>query len=163
MPFLSTLITALAATAYVVASPGSRRHGHEHFHSRIARAGGGDDAQYYNSTSNRTIVSEPEMRMMSASYKLRDSYTATNFFSTWSFFQGADPTHGYVNYVDSNTAWNEGLVSNAENQITMSVDSKNTATGPGRKSVRLTSNKAYNRGLFIADIAHMPGRLLFSD
>jgi hypothetical protein len=32
-------------------------------------------------------------------------------------------------------------------------------SGPGRKSVRLTSKKAYAKGLFIADICHMPGSI----
>lgn len=39
----------------------------------------------------------------------------------------------------------------------MGVDFKNVASGRGRSSVRLTSNKAYDSGLIIADIEHMPG------
>jgi beta-glucanase (GH16 family) len=41
----------------------------------------------------------------------------------------------------------------------MGVDSLTTLdpSGPGRKSVRIESKKSWNHGLFIADIAHMPG------
>ena len=39
----------------------------------------------------------------------------------------------------------------------MGVDHTNIATGSGRASVRLTSQKSYNHGLVILDLAHMPG------
>ena len=89
-------------------------------------------------------------------YSLVDTYTASNFFSDFSLFNGLDPTSGYVNYVSSlSTAQAEGLVNTDNNQIYMGVDytTVNPAS-PGRNSVRLTSNKAYTHGLFIADIAH---------
>ena len=37
------------------------------------------------------------------------------------------------------------------------VDHTNVASGAGRASVRVTSKKAHNHGLFILDLAHMPG------
>ena len=73
------------------------------------------------------------------------------------FQQGSDPTNGYVNYVDQNTALADGLINTSNNQIYIGVDSTNVATAPGRTSVRITSNKSYNHGLFILDLAHMPG------
>ena len=39
----------------------------------------------------------------------------------------------------------------------MGVDHTNVASGAGRASVRLTSEKSYNHGLVILDLAHMPG------
>lgn len=166
MPSINTLLLVLAATLAapsIVGAQASRHHRHADFHSK--RAGGIDDTNFYNSTSltNKTIETEPlatgsGFRTFAArSYKLIDSYTSSNFFNTWNFFQGPDPTHGFVNYVDQGTAWNEGLIGTENGQIRMSVDSRNRADDRGRKSVRLTSQKAYNRGLFVVDLAHMPG------
>lgn len=39
----------------------------------------------------------------------------------------------------------------------MGVDDTNVATGRGRNSIRIESKKIYNHGLFILDLAHMPG------
>lgn len=166
MPSINTLLLALVASLAAVSAQASHHHKHADFHKR---AGSPKDALHYNASSltNKTILTEPipappssegDFRTSaSLTYQLRDSYTASNFFSTWSFFQGADPTHGFVNYVDQGTAWNEGLIGTENGQIRMSVDSRNRADDRGRKSVRFTSNKAYNRGLFIIDLAHMPG------
>ncbi|KAE8148020.1 concanavalin A-like lectin/glucanase domain-containing protein [Aspergillus avenaceus] len=90
-----------------------------------------------------------------AAYTLKDDYgTGFTFFDQFSFFTGADPTNGFVKYVDRGTAQNTGLIS-AEGTY-MGVDHTNVA-GDGRPSVRITSNKSYNQGLFILDLAHMPG------
>lgn len=68
-----------------------------------------------------------------------------------------DPTHGYVNYVDQNTAQSSNLYKVQNGQVLIGVDSTNVASGRGRNSVRLTSNAAYTHGLVILDLAHMPG------
>jgi hypothetical protein len=96
-----------------------------------------------------------------AAYSLVDSYTASNFFSEFSLFSGGDPTNGFVNYQGSlSAAQSAGLVNTNNNQIYMGVDHTTVnPSSPGRASVRLTSNKAYTHGLFIADIAHMPGSI----
>lgn len=39
----------------------------------------------------------------------------------------------------------------------MGVDHTNVATRSGRSSVRITSTKSYNHGVFILDLGHMPG------
>ena len=70
-----------------------------------------------------------------------------------------DPTHGYVNYVDQNTAQSNGLYSVQNGQVIIGVDHQNKASGRGRDSVRLTSNAAYTHGLVVVDIAHMPGNV----
>ena len=38
----------------------------------------------------------------------------------------------------------------------MGVDSTTTASGRGRNSIRISSKKSYNHGLFVLDLAHMP-------
>ena len=93
-----------------------------------------------------------------SSYRQVDSYHAGNFFDNFNFFQGADPTHGFVNYQSRGDAQNQGLANNFNNQVYLGVDSNTVNPQGGRKSVRITSNKAYTHGLFIADIAHMPGK-----
>ncbi|KAE8351844.1 concanavalin A-like lectin/glucanase domain-containing protein [Aspergillus coremiiformis] len=93
-----------------------------------------------------------------AIYTLQDDYgTSAAFFDKFTFFTASDPTHGFVKYVDRSTAENTGLI-NAGGSIYMGVDHTNVASG-GRQSVRISSNNAYNHGLFILDLAHMPGSI----
>lgn len=95
-----------------------------------------------------------------AGYALQDDYMANggaNFFSMFSFFQGPDPTNGYVNYVDQGTASSNGYINTNNGQAYVGVDYTNVASGAGRNSVRLTSNSVYNHGLIVLDLAHMPG------
>lgn len=92
-----------------------------------------------------------------AQYNLVDSYTSSNFFSSFNFFTDSDPTHGYVSYQSQANAQSAGLINTNSNQIYMGVDHTTVnPASPGRKSVRVTSNKSYGHGLFIADISHMP-------
>jgi hypothetical protein len=71
--------------------------------------------------------------------------------------QDSDPTNGYVTYVDESTAESAGLIYASGNATYIGVDTTNVASGSGRQSVRLTSNTAYTHGLFVLDLAHMPG------
>ena len=111
-----------------------------------------------------------------ARYAIRDDYNPSTFFSLFNFFtvsvslslcasshwaffdqeQGPDPTHGFVQYVDEGTARNNALIQEHGDGIYMGVDHK-TVSSAGRASVRLESRNTYTRGLFIVDIAHMPG------
>jgi len=77
--------------------------------------------------------------------------------STKEIIQQTDPTRGYVSYVDSSTARDTGLISASGGSVYIGVDTRNPAWGAGRRSVRLTSHQAYNHGLVILDLAHMPG------
>jgi len=93
----------------------------------------------------------------SAGWVLEDDYNPSNFFDMFSFWTGADPTHGFVDYVDQADAQSAGLINTNNNGIYIGVDSTNQAPN-GRESVRITSNKVYNAGsLVILDLAHMPG------
>lgn len=90
-----------------------------------------------------------------AKYTLTDRFDNTNFFSSFSFFNESDPTHGFVKYVDGATANQLGLAGYAHNSIYLGVDHENITTD-GRLSTRVESHKNWTTGLFIADIRHMP-------
>jgi hypothetical protein len=96
--------------------------------------------------------------ILARSYTLKDDLTDDNyedFFNKFGFWTGDDPTNGYVDYVSADDAWSNGLLGNGGN-IYLGVDHVNVAGGSGRKSVRLTSNAAYDAGsLFVVDVPHM--------
>ena len=75
----------------------------------------------------------------------------------YSLSQSADPTAGYVNYVNQTTAANNSYINTDNGLVYIGVDSTNIAIGTGRDSVRIVSNAAYNYGLFTLDLSHMPG------
>ncbi|KAF4585708.1 Concanavalin A-like lectin/glucanase [Ophiocordyceps camponoti-floridani] len=90
-------------------------------------------------------------------YSLNVTYDQSNFFQSFDFFTGQDPTHGFVEYVDQTTARQAGLLGNTSSNIIMGVDHQTINPLNGRRSVRVTSKQSFTRGLFVADIAHMPG------
>jgi hypothetical protein len=66
----------------------------------------------------------------------------------------------YVNYVSSSTAQSSGLIQTVGSALYVGVDNSTVldyGTATGRNSVRLTGIPTYNGGLFVADLAHMPG------
>ncbi|KAK2748498.1 hypothetical protein FQN57_000631 [Myotisia sp. PD_48] len=74
---------------------------------------------------------------------------------------GPDPTHGFVKYIGENEARSTGLIEietryDGKEVVRMGVDNINI-TPDGRPSVRISSKKSYNYGLWIADFAHVPG------
>ncbi|KAF7868471.1 hypothetical protein EAF04_005002 [Stromatinia cepivora] len=96
-----------------------------------------------------------------AAYTLNQLYDHTNFFSEFSFFSDPDPTHGLVAYQNASAANKTALAGYTNNygvdSVYLGVDHTTVLSGnAGRASTRVTSNKAYNHGLFIADVAHMP-------
>ncbi|KAI4171318.1 MAG: hypothetical protein LQ346_008758 [Caloplaca aetnensis] len=98
-----------------------------------------------------------------ATYTLTDSYTASNWFSSFNFFSDKDPTNGFVQYKDLKSAAASGLVAisnpGAPNAaVYMGVD-HTTKDPAGRASVRLSSKKTYNHGLFVFDVEHNPGSI----
>lgn len=90
-------------------------------------------------------------------YTLTDDLSHKNFFHSFNFFSGRDPTEGFVQYQDMRGALAHSLISYKSNSssVIMGVDST-TSDAKGRASVRLESKKTWNHGLLIADIAHMP-------
>ncbi|KAH8663651.1 glycoside hydrolase family 16 protein [Tricladium varicosporioides] len=97
--------------------------------------------------------------LATASYNLVQTYDSSNFFSSFNFFTGSDPTHGFVSYQSQSSAQSMGLINTNNGKIYMGVDSKTLNPSAGRASVRVSSNRAFTHGLFIADIAHMPGSI----
>jgi Glycosyl hydrolases family 16 len=93
-----------------------------------------------------------------ANYAITDTYDHTNFFKQFDFFNGADPTHGFVKFAASASIANSsGLAGISNNAVYLGVDSTTVNPAGGRGAVRVTSKKAYTHGLIIADIVHMPG------
>ncbi|ORY23631.1 concanavalin A-like lectin/glucanase domain-containing protein [Naematelia encephala] len=91
----------------------------------------------------------------SSSWYLTDTWSGNSFFDNWNFWSYDDPTHGTVQYVDSGTAWNDGLVSISDGHAIMKVDTTETVSS-ARKSVRIHGNKVWTGGLVLMDAYHMP-------
>mmetsp|Transcript_84535 Transcript_84535/g.217769 ORF Transcript_84535/g.217769 Transcript_84535/m.217769 type:complete len:553 (+) Transcript_84535:87-1745(+) len=77
-----------------------------------------------------------------------------DFFSRWSFFTQPDPTHGAVFYYDQNTATAQGMITATADRIYMGADM--ISAGISRGSVRIESKEAFNAGLFVITLDHMP-------
>ncbi|KAK8136963.1 endo-1-3(4)-beta-glucanase [Apiospora sp. TS-2023a] len=94
-------------------------------------------------------------------YSIQDTYSGENFFDQFDYFTGFDPAQGFVHYVPKEQAQQLNLTHATANSAVMKVD---TSVGPGstpdastgRFSVRVSSKKQYNSGLFIFDIKHTP-------
>lgn len=93
-------------------------------------------------------------------YSLQDTYAGSGFFDDFDFFTGYDPTHGLVHYVPQATANSTqfNLTTATDTSAVMKVDTSDGVydTATGRYSVRITSKKQYNSGLFVFDILHSP-------
>lgn len=93
-------------------------------------------------------------------YKLFETWQGKNFLDYFNFHTGADPTNGFVTYLDHQAAKDAGLVKFTDSgSIYLGVDHKTklSSSGPGRDSVRIGTKKYYGESLIVADIAHMPG------
>ncbi|KAA1476410.1 2 beta-glucan [Dentipellis sp. KUC8613] len=97
-------------------------------------------------------------RSLAATYSLSDNFQGNAFFSDFSFQAIADPTHGRVNYVDQATAQSQGLATVSGSNFILRADDTTvlSASGPGRNSVRLQSNKQYSTHVAVFNIEHMP-------
>ena len=107
------------------------------------------------------LLVSPFISSTLAHYSLSQDYTGRAFFDGFDFFTDADPTNGHVKFIDkndANTTGIAGLMSGgfANNAVYLGMDAVQEAP-TGRRSIRVQSLKAFNRGLFIADIVHMPG------
>lgn len=89
-------------------------------------------------------------------YSLEDSYTSANFFDSFDFFTGADPTNGFVDYQSASAASASGLAGFSQNGIYLGADHTTANPTAGRASTRVSSKKAYTKMLLVADINHMP-------
>lgn len=91
-------------------------------------------------------------RLIFSQYTLQKDYFQTNFFDNFDFFDGADPTNGFVQY----TGQDDSLISSTSTNAVMRVSTEQS-TPNGRPSIRITSQEAYKTGLIILDLSHMPG------
>ncbi|KAI0042190.1 glycoside hydrolase family 16 protein [Auriscalpium vulgare] len=93
-------------------------------------------------------------------YTLEVKYQGNDFLdeNQWSYWDGADPSGGQAKYMSRKNAVNDGIAYvQADNVAVLKVDNTNDlAIGKARHSVRITSTKTYNGGLFIADFKAMP-------
>jgi hypothetical protein len=93
-------------------------------------------------------------------YALSDNYSGSTFFAKWNFWAQSDPTHGYVKYMTKANGVKAHLLSAAAGKPAfIGVDHKHVLnpSGTGRQSIRIETQKKYTHGLFILDLAHMPG------
>ncbi|MCJ1283511.1 hypothetical protein MMC26_002841 [Xylographa opegraphella] len=95
----------------------------------------------------------------SQAYTLVNNFNSANWMSSFQVQSIPDPTGGFVTYLTQAEAEADGLYKIQGNQVYFGVDNTHviSPTGPGRNSVRLQSNAAYNNALIIGDFAHMPG------
>ncbi|KAJ5925311.1 hypothetical protein N7454_007950 [Penicillium verhagenii] len=97
---------------------------------------------------------------VASQYELVETWQGQEFFDYFHFYTGADPTNGWVTYLDQASAESSGLVKVTDRgTVYIGVDHQTTlsTTGKGRDSVRVGTNKYYEHSLVVADIAHMPG------
>ncbi|KAI0799792.1 putative laminarinase [Irpex lacteus] len=96
--------------------------------------------------------------VFAATYSLSDTYQGSSFLSGFVHEAIADPTHGRVNYVDQATAVAQNLTYAHGNTFIIRADhtTKLSASGPGRNSVRIRSQKTYTTHVAVFDIVHMP-------
>ncbi|KAJ7725881.1 glycoside hydrolase family 16 protein [Mycena maculata] len=97
--------------------------------------------------------------LASQSYSIEDTYIGRDFFE-WDWYTGSDPTHGIVEYVDKATAmdFNLSVGKSSDTSFLMRADNVNNVppADPGRKSVRISSQRAYNDSVAVIDLWHMP-------
>jgi len=93
-----------------------------------------------------------------ASYDISDTFQGNSFFTGFHFFSDADPKHGRVNYVTKAQAQALGLAYVSGSNFILRADSSTTlsASGAGRNSVRIVSNKKYTTHVAVFNIQHMP-------
>jgi len=91
-------------------------------------------------------------------YTLQDTYSGADFFDQFEYFTGYDPSAGFVHYVPYETATSAqyNLTYASSSSAVLKVDTTDTDASTGRFSVRITSKKQYNSGLFVFDILNSP-------
>ncbi|KIP03264.1 glycoside hydrolase family 16 protein [Phlebiopsis gigantea 11061_1 CR5-6] len=92
----------------------------------------------------------------SSPWKLLQTYQGTSFFDDWNFTTGADLTHGFVTYVDENTAKSASLIDvNSAGNAVMRVETTPQVAGT-RQSVRVQTVRTYTGALIVMDSVHIP-------
>ncbi|KKO99151.1 hypothetical protein THAR02_08742 [Trichoderma harzianum] len=93
-------------------------------------------------------------------YFLSTTYAGESLLSNFNWFDGVDPSHGFVSYQNRQNAQVMGLyqIDDRTGVVRLGVDSTNyySVLDRGRPSIRLESKDTFDQGLFIADFLHMP-------
>ncbi|KAK0522848.1 hypothetical protein OC834_005852 [Tilletia horrida] len=85
------------------------------------------------------------------SWLQKSDIRGNQFLETYSFFSGADPTHGMVNYAQGPMlSWVDD-----NDRFNMKVDTHQHVSG-NRGSVRISSNYWVSDGVIIANVTHAP-------
>ncbi|KAJ7262238.1 hypothetical protein B0H12DRAFT_1104943 [Mycena haematopus] len=95
----------------------------------------------------------------SESYSIQDTYIGHDFLTwNWETFQTIEPTHGRTYYVDKSTALSLNLSVASIDTFLMRGDNINKVhpADLGRKSVRISSPRAYADSVIVLDLRHMP-------
>jgi len=94
----------------------------------------------------------------SATYSRTANIVGSGFNSAFNYQAISDPTHGRVNYVSAGTAASQNLTFASSSSFVLRADSKSvlSASGAGRNSVRLQSNKQYTTSVVVFNVRHMP-------
>jgi len=92
------------------------------------------------------------------SFDLEDCFIGNDFFNAFDWQTFDDPTQGRVNYVDKDTAIQNGLAEATNGQFYMRADLTNIVapSARGRNSNRITSQKTYTDSVIVIDVEHMP-------
>jgi hypothetical protein len=93
----------------------------------------------------------PAGLVLGATYHLSDNVVGAEFDHFFSYFTDTDPTHGRVNYVNKSTAASKNLTFPYADGFLLRSDDQQTLLpdGPGRESVRLTSNKEFTTSVIV--------------
>jgi len=87
-------------------------------------------------------------------YQQSKMWSGSSFFDGWEFETIDDPTHGTVDYQPQSSGL--AFYSSATDSVIIKVDTAESATSRGRKSVRIKSHDSFNEGLFILDTNRIP-------
>jgi len=98
--------------------------------------------------------------LVSADYQSHATYDASNWLNSFDFFTSGDPTHGFVQFIGSDEAQTRGMLAfdQQTKQVYMGVDTATQNTPNGRASIRIQTKEAFNSGLFVLDLEHMPAQ-----
>ncbi|KAI0094915.1 glycoside hydrolase family 16 protein [Irpex rosettiformis] len=106
-----------------------------------------------SAVSNTLASSQNNTNGSSFVWTISDTYAGNTFFDAFDFFTGPDPT----NYTTKDFAFANGLAFVENGTVVMKGDNTSELqSGTFRNSVRISSQKLYNSGLFILDLNKAP-------
>lgn len=89
-------------------------------------------------------------------WSLSETYGPNDFFNGFDWFTATDPTNGLVLYQSMADAKADNISVVQNDQFVMAVDTTEVAL-EGRKSVRISSSKGYNDGIYVWVLKRLSG------